>query len=30
MTMIAGSLGVRCQFCHVGQEGMSLEQFRLH
>lgn len=27
MKTFAGSLGVRCQFCHVGQEGMPLEQF---
>src|SRR5690349_19998422 len=23
----AGALGVRCQFCHVGEEGMPLELF---
>jgi photosynthetic reaction center cytochrome c subunit len=27
MRNFAGSLGVRCQFCHVGQEGMPLAQF---
>jgi hypothetical protein len=27
MRNFAGGLGVRCQFCHVGQEGMPLEQF---
>ncbi|HEX9895791.1 MAG TPA: c-type cytochrome [Gemmatimonadales bacterium] len=27
MRNIAGGLGVRCQFCHVGREGMPLEQF---
>lgn len=27
MRNFAGALGVRCQFCHVGQEGMPLEQF---
>jgi len=27
MRNFAGDLGVRCQFCHVGQEGLPLEQF---
>src|SRR2546430_17320299 len=27
MRNFAGGLGVRCQFCHVGQEGMPLGQF---
>ena len=27
MRNITGSLGVRCQFCHVGEEGMPLERF---
>ena len=27
MKGFANSLGVRCQFCHVGKEGMPLEQF---
>ena len=27
MRNIAGALGVRCQFCHVGEEGMPLERF---
>jgi len=27
MRNIAGALGVRCQYCHVGQEGMPLAQF---
>jgi hypothetical protein len=27
MRNFAGSLGVRCQFCHVGQEGQPLAQF---
>src|SRR5688572_33466837 len=27
MRDFAGGLGVRCQFCHVGDEGMPLEQF---
>jgi len=27
MLNFAGALGVRCQFCHVGQEGMPLGQF---
>src|SRR5213594_116030 len=27
MRNFAGALGVRCQFCHVGQEGMPLGQF---
>lgn len=27
MRNIAGGLGVRCQYCHVGEEGMTLEQF---
>ncbi len=27
MRNIVGSLGVRCPFCHVGQEGMPLERF---
>ncbi len=27
MRDFAGDLGVRCQFCHVGEEGMPLEQF---
>jgi hypothetical protein len=27
MRDIAGGLGVRCQFCHVGEEGMPLERF---
>lgn len=27
MRNFAGDLGVRCQFCHVGQEGQSLAQF---
>src|SRR5882762_5291051 len=27
MRNFAGALGVRCHFCHVGQEGMPLGQF---
>ena len=27
MRNFAGDLGVRCQFCHVGQEGLPLDQF---
>jgi hypothetical protein len=27
MRNIAGGLGVRCQFCHVGEEGMPLARF---
>ena len=27
MRNISGSLGVRCTFCHVGEEGMPLERF---
>ena len=27
MRNIAGALGVRCQYCHVGEEGMPLERF---
>jgi hypothetical protein len=27
MRSIAGDLGVRCQFCHVGKEGQPLAQF---
>jgi len=27
MRNFAGALGVRCQFCHVGEEGMPLERF---
>jgi photosynthetic reaction center cytochrome c subunit len=27
MRNFAGALGVRCHFCHVGQEGMPLAQF---
>src|SRR5437868_10800611 len=27
MRNFAGSLGVRCQFCHVGQEGQPLSTF---
>ena len=27
MRNITGALGVRCQFCHVGEEGMPLAQF---
>ena len=27
MRNFAGDLGVRCQFCHIGQEGQPLEQF---
>jgi hypothetical protein len=27
MRNFAGGLGVRCQFCHVGEEGMPLEKF---
>jgi hypothetical protein len=27
MRNVAGGLGVRCQFCHVGEEGMPLEKF---
>ena len=27
MRNFAGDLGVRCQFCHVGEEGMPLERF---
>ena len=27
MRTFSGSLGVRCQFCHVGEEGMPLERF---
>lgn len=27
MRTITASLGVRCQFCHVGEEGMPLAQF---
>ncbi len=27
MRNITGALGVRCQYCHVGEEGMPLERF---
>lgn len=27
MRTITGALGVRCQYCHVGEEGMPLERF---
>lgn len=27
MRNFAGDLGVRCQFCHLGEEGMSLDRF---
>lgn len=27
MRNITGGLGVRCQFCHVGEEGLPLERF---
>jgi hypothetical protein len=27
MRNFAGGLGVRCQFCHLGEEGMPLERF---
>jgi photosynthetic reaction center cytochrome c subunit len=27
MRNFAGALGVRCQFCHVGEEGIPLERF---
>lgn len=27
MRNFAGDLGVRCQFCHIGEEGKPLEQF---
>jgi hypothetical protein len=27
MRNFAGGLGVRCQFCHVGEEGLPLERF---
>jgi len=27
MKQFANNLGVRCQFCHVGKEGLPLEQF---
>jgi hypothetical protein len=27
MKGFANNLGVRCQFCHVGEEGLPLEQF---
>lgn len=27
MRNITGSLGVRCQYCHVGEEGLALERF---
>lgn len=27
MKGFTGALGVRCQFCHVGEEGMPLEKF---
>ncbi|HSE51353.1 MAG TPA: c-type cytochrome [Gemmatimonadales bacterium] len=27
MRNVTGDLGVRCQFCHVGEEGQPLEQF---
>jgi tetratricopeptide (TPR) repeat protein len=27
MRGVAGALGVRCQYCHVGQEGQPLTQF---
>lgn len=27
MRSFAAQLGVRCQFCHLGEEGMPLEQF---
>ncbi len=27
MRNVAMGLGVRCQYCHVGEEGMSLDQF---
>jgi len=27
MRNVAGALGVRCQFCHLGEEGLALERF---
>lgn len=27
MRNIAGDLGVRCQYCHIGEEGLPLERF---
>jgi hypothetical protein len=27
MKGFANNLGVRCQFCHIGEEGLPLEQF---
>jgi hypothetical protein len=27
MKSFASGLGVRCQFCHIGEEGLPLEQF---
>ncbi len=27
MRNVTGNLGVRCQFCHVGEEGLPLERF---
>ena len=30
MRNFAGGLGVRCPFCHVGQEGQPLAQFARH
>lgn len=27
MKNFTGALGVRCQFCHVGEEGLPLEKF---
>ena len=27
MKRFANNLGVRCQFCHIGEEGLPLEQF---
>ena len=27
MKGFANHLGVRCQFCHIGEEGLALEQF---
>jgi hypothetical protein len=27
MKTFANNLGVRCQFCHIGKEGMPLEEF---
>jgi hypothetical protein len=27
MKAFANNLGVRCQFCHIGEEGLPLEQF---